>query len=124
MKKNEGKEPGPVSTVANDDIEKTRARAEKNRELIMEMVKNGELPEPRPMTRAERLKIDRDGLNILKIKRDDQRPFWEIQDDMREWILKNIYPEFTFDALPNNVVEWFAEYSFMISFRDDLSTKN
>lgn len=110
------------------DLEKRQealvARAAENRKIIMGLVAEGKLPEPRALTRGERKKVDERGLNIFKVKPEDKRSIAAVQDELHDLILDMLYPSFDFDGLPNNVVTWFGDYVFSITYRDDLSEKN
>ena len=112
----------------NDELKKVqeemKQRAEENKKIIMTLVSEGRLPSPRPLTRKERKSIDAKGLNIFKIKPDDQRSVATVRDELFDFILDKIFAGFDFNDLPNNVASWFADYVFSITYRDDLSEKN
>jgi len=116
----------PVNELAEQKKRHEEAvkKAEANKKIIMDMVESGKLPEPRPMTRFERKQIDEKGLNLMKVGPDDKRSVAALSEDLGDWIIENMYKGFPFDNLPNNVVAWFTDYVFSISYRDDLSEKN
>lgn len=97
---------------------------EANRELVLVLVKEGKLPDPRKLSYSERRKLDASGLHMWKIKPDDKRGFLEVKEDMVDWILATVYPNFDFDGLDNNICVFFGEYVFGLSYRNDLSVKN
>lgn len=97
---------------------------EKNRELILEMVAEGKLPEPRKLSRAERRKLDEAKVNIFKIEPTDSRTYFAVKEDMADWIIDNIYKDVNFDNVDNNVCLFFGEYTFGLSYKSDLAVKN
>lgn len=101
-----------------------RALYEKNREHILALVKDGKLPEPRKITRSERRKLDAADVNIFKIKSTDPRSYHAVKDDLADWILDNIYPNFNFDDVENNICIFFSDYIFGLSYRNDITVKN
>ena len=101
-----------------------KQRAEENKKVIMSLVADGKLPQPRSLTRKERKAIDSKGLNIFKIRPEDKRSIAEVRDELFDFILDTAFPDFDFDELPNNVASWFADYVFAITYRDELSEKN
>ncbi len=104
--------------------EEMKQRAEANKKIIMALVAENKLPDPRPLTRKERKLLDEKGLNIFKIKADDKRSIATVRDELFDFILDTAFKGFDFDNLPNNVASWFADYVFAITYRDDLSEKN
>ena len=101
-----------------------KERAEENKKVIRKLVAEGKLPEPRALTRKERKHVDAKELNLLRIKSDDKRDLAAVNEELRDYIIEEAYKGFDFDDLPNNVVNWFADYVFAITFRDKLSEKN
>lgn len=98
---------------------------EANRDLVLGLVKEGKLPEPRKLTRAERRKLDAAKVNIFKIEPTDPRSYHAVKDDLADWIIENIYPKFKgFDDLDASICTFFGEYVFGISYRNDLTAKN
>lgn len=97
---------------------------EQNRQIILEMAKEGKLPQPRPMTRKERRAFDKSGNNFYKPKDMGGKDFASIVDDATDWVLDNVYKGFNFDALPNNVCNAFAAYTVGLTYKDDLGAKN
>lgn len=112
--------------MSNQETTNTEVKelAEKNREYMKSLITEGKLPEARALTRAERKKLDAAGHNLFKIKENDKRSLAEVKENLTDWILDTIYPDVSFDDVSNNVCNWFAEYVFAISYRDDLSEKN
>ncbi len=103
--------------------EKVEIIGNQNHDLIMQLVAEGKLPEPRSLTRKERKALDAAELNVFKTKPSDTRSLVMIREDCADWIMDHIYPDFDFD-LPNNICLWFGNYIFGITYRDDLSEKN
>ena len=101
-----------------------RERAEENKKVIMALVADGKLPKPRALTRKERKELDAKDLNLFKIKDDDKRGLTSVRYDMWDYILDEVFSDFDFDDVPNNVASWFADYVFALTFRDKLSEKN
>ena len=95
-----------------------KERAEENKKVIRKLVADGKLPEPRALTRKERKHVDAKELNLLRIKSDDKRDLAAVNEELRDYILEEAYKGFDFDDLPNNVVNWFADYVFAITFRE------
>jgi hypothetical protein len=107
------------------ELEEAEKIGKKNREIILQYVKDGKLPAPRALTQKERKAMDAAGVNPFKIKRDDLRNVAMIREDCADWILENIFKDFTFpEDLPNNIYLWFGNYVFGMTYRDDLSEKN
>ncbi|MGL5513294.1 MAG: hypothetical protein ACRDBM_08725 [Sporomusa sp.] len=97
---------------------------EKNREYVLELVAAGKLPEPRKLNRSERRRMDAAKVNIFKTEPDDPRTYHAIKEDMADWIIDNIYPEFDFGNVENNVASFFGEYIFGLSYKNDITAKN
>lgn len=98
--------------------------AEESKKVMLKLVKEGKLPEPRPLTRKERKELDNNGMNLFKIKENDKRTFSQMREDTTDYILNTIYKDFDFDDLPNNVCLWFGQYVFGITYKDQLAEKN
>lgn len=103
--------------------EELKKKAEESKKIIFAMVEKGELPMPRPLTRGERKMADAQGKNPFKIIHGDKRSMMSIAEDAADFVCQ-LFPDFDFDALPNHIVKWWADYIFAISYRDDLSEKN
>jgi hypothetical protein len=105
--------------------EKTPAQvAEGNKAAIAWYVEEGKLPTPRSLTRKERRALDDANLNLLKIPRNDPRSYTQVRDELADWVVENVFPDFDFDSLPNCVVLWFAQYVYGLTYKDDISEKN
>ena len=103
---------------------KIREINERNREYIKKLVAEGKLPEPRPLKRKERKALDESNLHIWKIKKTDERAFTDIKEAMCDWILDNIYEGFDFSDVDDGTANYFAMYTFGLSYRDELAEKN
>ncbi|MDF2631433.1 MAG: hypothetical protein K0Q85_29 [Caproiciproducens sp.] len=106
--------------------QKRKEQYENNREIILRLAKEGKLPEPRKLTHGERKRLDAAKVNVFKIEAEnDKRSYFTVRDEMSDWIVTNIYPDFKgFDDIDNNIVRFFGEYVFGLSYRDDLAEKN
>ena len=47
-----------------------------------------------------------------------------MQEICYDWILDNVYPDFDFDELPNNICFFFGEAVYNATYSDDFSEKN
>lgn len=104
--------------------EKREAQEAENRKILLGLVADGKLPTPRGLTRTERKALDATGFNIGKIKPDKMNEFSEIAEQMYDWIMDTIYPDFTFDEVSNNVCNAFALYTYKLTYEDNLAGKN
>ena len=124
MTEEQREEQKKITEEQNRIVQEAKEQYEKNRTIILDLVKDGKLPTPRKLNRSERRKIDAAKLNILKTEPGDQRSFHAVRDDLVDWILDNIYPDFNFDQLDNDICTFFGEYVFGLSNRNDLTVKN
>lgn len=99
---------------------KREEKDKKNRIIIDEMISEGKLPEIRSLTRKERKMMDDAGVNIRKIDAIND----ENVDNMADWILDNIYSDFNFDDMDNNICSLFGILVFRATYEDDLAAKN
>lgn len=97
---------------------------DETRTILKQMMKDGKLPEARSLTRSERRKMDKDGININAFSVDTKMGYGEMRDKMCDFILDTVYPEFNFDQLPNNVCFIFAMYTYGLTYEDKLAIKN
>lgn len=95
-----------------------------NREKIRELIAEGKLPELKVMNRKQRRELGTSGYDFGKIRLDDKRTFTEIRDDMFDWILDHIYPDFNFDEVDNPTCNAFALLTYKNSMQDNLAAKN
>lgn len=100
-----------------------KERYERNKKVILQLVTEGKLPEPRKLTRQERKKLDAAGVNLFKINPTDTRSYMAVKEDMADWIMDTIYPKFPFDV-DNDICLFFGEYIFGLSYKNDLAEKN
>lgn len=107
-------------------LQKEQAEQElkENREIIKRLISDNVLPPAKKLSRKQRKDLDKTGNDISKISKDDKRSFLQIRDDMVDWILDTIYPDFNFDELDNDVCTAFALYTYNISIKDVLAEKN
>lgn len=110
--------------VAKEPEETSKDRQAKNREILLALVAEGKLPEPRAMTRKERKEFDASGNNPYKPKTKDSRSFLAFADDATDWIFDHMYKDFDADNLPNNVCNIFALYIVGLTYKDELAEKN
>lgn len=101
-----------------------RNKMEETRTILKQMMRDGKLPEARAMKRSERKRLNTAGLNLNNYKAGLQKNFTELQEEMCDWILDHVYPEFDFDDLPNNIGYVFALHTYMLTYQDDLAEKN
>lgn len=97
---------------------------EDTRNALKKLITEGALPAARAMKRPERRNLDKAGLNIKSYRYNSDKTFSEAQEAMADWILDNIYPDFNFDDLDNNICNLFALYTYHLSYQDNLATKN
>lgn len=104
--------------------EKYEREVEETRAALKELIKDGRLPKARPMTRGERKKLDKEGININAFNADSKLTYAQMRDKMVDFILDVVYPEFNFDDLSNAVCLAFATYIYALSYEDKIATKN
>lgn len=111
--------------MTKEDIQKeAQARHDRIVADIMEMVKEGKLPEIRCLTRKQRRELDKQKLNYLKTVFQTKETAIGMQEKCYDWILDNVYPDFDFDELPNNICFFFGEAVYNATYSDDFSEKN
>lgn len=106
-----------------DKQKEQQKKVEETRLILKQLISEGKLPEARSLTRGERRALDKAGVNIRKADYAQKRVD-TIVDEMADWIIDHIYPEFDFDSVANNVCTLFAMYVYQMTYEDDLATKN
>lgn len=109
--------------TAREKETEQRQKIEATRQALKELIAAEKLPAARPLTRGQRRKLDEAGVNIRKVDYAKKRVETAV-DEMADWILDNVYAEFCFDALPNNVCTLFAMYVYQLTYEDDIAAKN
>ena len=110
--------------MTDEQIKDEEERAEKIRNELRKLAKEGLIPEPRPMTRKERRALDAAELNMSKVPLSDERRFIHVRDDMYDWILDHIYAGHDFDEVDNCVCNALALYTYQLTYQDDIAAKN
>ncbi|AIF52002.1 hypothetical protein [Pelosinus sp. UFO1] len=108
---------------AKEREEKREAQEARNREILLELIAAGTVPEPRPLTRKERKAMDEAGCNFSKPKTGENRKFGELIEDTYDWIIDNIYPG-QLDNVSNNIANYIALRTYNMTYNDDLAIKN
>ena len=107
--------------VENEDVKKLLDVRDK----IYKMIDEGKLPEIKSMTRKQRKEVDAKKLNYFKYGMDDSNQnLITKQEQSVDWVLDNVYPDFNFDDLPNNVCFVFGQMVFATTYGDKVSEKN
>lgn len=106
------------------ELEEAKRIGEQNLKIIKQLIAEGKLPELRSLTRKERKALDAANMNVFKIKASDPRSLYAVREDCSDWILDNVYPDFDFNDVPNNILLWFGNKVFGMTYRDDLAEKN
>lgn len=100
------------------------------------LTRNSEMPEVRTMTRKQAKEFNTKGLNPLRniemmkrIKKDDWEPedsvfSFNLNDEMVEWILANVYPEYDFDNADQHASDILAAETFTKTFMSNAEVKN
>jgi NTP pyrophosphatase (non-canonical NTP hydrolase) len=104
-------------------VEKAKGNAEQE-EFIKKMISDKKLPQLKILTRKQRKEIDKKNINYLKSQIGDQRNPLAVQEECYDWILENVYKEFDFSDLPNNICLVFARMTFSSVYKDELAEKN
>jgi len=104
--------------------EEAKKIGEQNLNIIKQLVVEGKLPEPRSLTRKERKALDAANMNVFKIKASDPRSLYAVREDCSDWILDNVYQDFDFNDVPNNILLWFGNHVFGLTYKDELAEKN
>lgn len=107
-----------------EEMKQEEERQKANREFLLRLIKEEKLPKARAMNRTERRKLDAAGLNVPKLRNYGEKSFQQIWEDMTDWILDEIYPDFNFDELDNNICSAFGSYIYNLTYGDDLTAKN
>ena len=94
------------------------------RDILLALVAKGELPAPSPLTRSQRKALDLTGFNISKSKTTDMMEYSELAEKMYDWIMDNVYPDFNFDSVANNICTAFALYVYKLTYEDIAAEKN
>ena len=109
-----------TKTVENEDMKKLLDVRDK----IYMMIDVGKLPEIKSMTRKQRKEVDAKKLNYFKYGIDSNQNLITKQEQSVDWVLDNVYPDFDFDDLPNNVCFVFGQMVFAATYGDKVSEKN
>lgn len=109
-----------TKTVENEDMKKLLDVRDK----IYKMIDEGKLPEIKSMTRKQRKEVDAKKLNYFKYGIDSNQNLITKQEQSVDWVLDNVYPDFDFDDLPNNVCFVFGQMVFAATYGDKVSEKN
>lgn len=116
-----------IKNVENNlegELKELEALYTKNRGIILQLVQEGKLPQPRKLTRAERKALDAAKVNLFKVEVKDPRAVLAVKEDLADWIMDKVYPDFDFGAVDNDVCLWFGDYIFGLSYNNDLTVKN
>lgn len=101
------------------------------------LTRNSEMPEVRSMTRKQAKEFNAKGLNpmrnidMIKLYKSKEELSPEealftinINDDMAEWILENIYPEYDFDNTDQKASDTLAAETYSKTFLGSVEVKN
>jgi hypothetical protein len=100
------------------------------------LTRTSEMPETRSMTRKQAKEFNAKGLNplrntemIQKIRKEewdaeDSLFSLKLNDDMVEWILENVYPEFDFDNADQKLSDTLAIETYNKTFVSNAEIKN
>lgn len=109
-----------MAAITEKDAEK---RSMDVQEAINKLIAEGKLPAIRSMTRAQRKEMDAKKLNYFKGGATGESAVLQ-QERCADWILDNVYPDFDFDDLPNNICYYFGQMVFAATYSDKFSEKN
>jgi hypothetical protein len=100
------------------------------------LTRTSDMPEVRTMTRKQAKEFNAKGLNplrnvemIQKIHKENWDPedslfSLKLNDDMAEWILGNVYPEFDFDNADQKLSDALAVETYNKTFVSNAEVKN
>lgn len=109
--------------MANMTDKEAKERGKEVQDAINDLINAGKLPEIKSMTRAQRRELDAKKLNYFKGVSSGESAVLQ-QENCSDWILDNVYPDFDFDNLPNNICYYFGQMVFAATYSDKLSEKN
>lgn len=105
-------------------VEKAREQANKNLEILQKLIKENKLPQYRALTRKERKKMTEAGVNVYYVVINENDTIQKLYEQMTDWILDNVFPDFDFDDLDNGLCKAFATKCFGMTYSDNLAEKN
>ena len=105
-------------------VEKAREQANKNLEILQKLIKENKLPQYRALTRKERKKMTEAGVNVYYVVINENDTIQKLYEQMTDWILDNVFPDFDFDDLDNGLCKAFATKCFAMTYSDNLAEKN